>query len=571
MMKLFSMFGVLALAVGCFAADQGTKDDPLTISSVQELLQFRNAVLDSGMYKGVKLENGGEGLHFKLTADLDLSTVCGRDVGNWKPIGPFEGSFDGANHKISNLYMDDSLGRVGNPGFFGPVFNNGDDTLYFNNVVFENVYIRTSGIVGTFVSQVVTGKAVLRNNKVDLKFESTKDETADLQLGGLMGNTVGDWVGFYDNTVKGSIKVSSLKQVSIGGIIGILVDPGALERNVNEASITVDGNSYTQVGGLIGQLIAPYTMKDNVNKGDISVNVPAQYAFVGGLVGVNPSLPSEKNVVGNVNYGKIEVAASYAGVGGLYGLISGNTNSVLDSCINNGDVIYHGVEIQQNVQVGGIAGIWEVKQASRMENNGKIVIENALSPNVGGIVGYVRPGAKSMDLFKSVNAGDISVNNQTVNKGWVSGLVGFTDEIEYVNLDSCVNKGNIVFEGAIDSTSLFVVAFASAAPGTNINFKTSTNDGTVPENLGGRTSLKVFARAPKMHLQRLGYGRAILEVPDLESTGREQVELFSYNGRRVPVQQMQSGNLFYLEGVPAGRYVVRVKTSRGLRSLRVTF
>ena len=77
-------------------------------------------------------------------------------------------------------------------------------------------------------------------------------------------------------------------------------------------------------GGIVGEIIAPYTFKDNVNKGKVTVCVPAQYAFVGGLVGVNPSLPSEKNVVGNVNYGKVEVSASYAAVGGLYGYVSGN-------------------------------------------------------------------------------------------------------------------------------------------------------------------------------------------------------------------------------------------------------
>ena len=570
-MKLFSMFGVLALAVGSFAADQGTKDDPLTISSVQELLQFRNAVLDSGMYKGVKLKNGGEGLHFKLTEDLDLSTVCGRDVGNWKPIGPFEGSFDGANHKISNLYMDDSLGRVGNTGFFGPVFNNGNDTLYFNNVVFENAYIRTSGIAGTLVSQVVTGKVVLRNNVVNLKFESIKDENADLQFGGLMGNTVADWVGFYDNTVKGSISVSSVKQLAVGGIMGVLVDPGALERNVNEADITVDGNGYSQVGGIVGEIIAPYTFKDNVNKGKVTVSVPAQYAFVGGLVGVNPSLPSEKNVVGNVNYGKVEVSASYAAVGGLYGYVSGNTNTVLDSCINNGDVVYHGKEKQENVQVGGIAGIWEVKQASRMENNGKIIIDNAVSPKVGGIVGFVRPGATSLDLFKSVNAGDITVNNDAVAKGWISGLIGLTDVLETVNLDSCVNKGNILIEGATDNKVLFVAPLALVSTGTNLNAKTSSNEGTIPEGFDNRVSLKNVAQAPKMRLQNLGSGRAILEVPGLKLSGREQVELCSYNGKRVPVQQMQSGNIFYLEGVPAGRYIVRIRTPLGMRSLHATF
>ena len=193
--KNFMMPMALVLAAGCFAADQGTKEDPLTIGTVQELLQFRNAVSDSGMYKGVKLKNAGEGLHFKLTADLDLSSVCGRDVGNWKAIGPFEGSFDGDGHKISNLYIDDSLGSVRDAGFIGPVFNNGDDTLYYNNVVFENVYIRHSGLIGTFVTQVVTGQAVVRNNSVELTYETVDKENGAVQWGGLMGNTVAElWV-----------------------------------------------------------------------------------------------------------------------------------------------------------------------------------------------------------------------------------------------------------------------------------------------------------------------------------------------------------------------------------------
>ena len=238
---------------------------------------------------------------------------------------------------------------------------------------------------------------------------------------------------------------------------------------------------------------------------------------------------------------------------------------------NNGDVVYHGKEKQENVQVGGIAGIWEVKQASRMQNNGKIIIDNAVSPKVGGIVGFVRPGAASLDLFKSVNAGDISINNDAVAKGWISGLIGLTDVLETVNLDSCVNKGNILIEGATDNKVLFVAPLALVSTGTNLNAKTSSNEGTIPEGFDNRVSLKNVAQAPKMRLQNLGSGRAILEVPGLKLSGREQVELCSYNGKRVPVQQMQSGNIFYLEGVPAGRFIVRIKTPLGVRSLRTTF
>ena len=570
--KNFMMPMALVLAAGFYAADQGTKEDPLTIGTVQELLQFRNAVSDSGMYKGVKLKNAGEGLHFKLTADLDLSSVCGRDVGNWKAIGPFEGSFDGDGHKISNLYIDDSLGSVRDAGFIGPVFNNGDDTLYYNNVVFENVYIRHSGLIGTFVTQVVTGQAVVRNNSVELTYETVDNENGAVQWGGLMGNTVAEWVGFYDNTVKGSMKAVNQKQAAIGGIIGVLVDPGAIEGNVNEANITVEGNVNTNIGGIVGELLAPCTFKNNVNKGDVSANVPTESGFVGGLVGVVPSLGSEKNVVGNLNYGKVELTASYAAVGGLFGYISGNTNTTLDSCINYGDVIYHGAEVQQMVQVGGVAGIWEVKQASRVENKGKIVVENAKGPFVGGIAGYVRPGAKSADLFKAVNEGDIELKTSadSVN-GWVSGLVGSTDEIEYLRLDSCVNKGNVLLPENAKPNILFSKPLASTLNSdVQLMASTSVNEGNVPDIEPPMALASLRHTAFAVRTWKKGAGSLLLEVTGLTpmELGNARVQVFSLDGRRLPVSVKRSGNVFELAS--AGQQViVRLYSPNGNRTLIV--
>ena len=570
--KNFMMPMSLVLAAGCFAADQGTKEDPLTIGTVQELLQFRNAVSDSGMYKGVKLKNAGEGLHFKLTADLDLSSVCGRDVGNWKAIGPFEGSFDGDGHKISNLYIDDSLGSVRDAGFIGPVFNNGDDTLYYNNVVFENVYIRHSGLIGTFVTQVVTGQAVVRNNSVELTYETVDKENGAVQWGGLMGNTVAEWVGFYDNTVKGSMKAANQKQAAIGGVIGTLVDPGAIEGNVNEASITVEGNVYTNIGGIVGELLAPCTFKNNVNKGDVSANVPTESGFVGGLVGVVPSLGSEKTVVGNLNYGKVELTASYAAVGGLFGYISGNTNTTLDSCINYGDVIYHGAEVQQMVQVGGVAGIWEVKQASRVENKGKIVVENAKGPFVGGIAGYVRPEAKSADLFKAVNEGDIELKTSadSVN-GWVSGLVGSTDEIEYLRLDSCVNKGNVLLPENAKPNILFSKPLASTLNSdVQLMASTSVNEGNVPDIEPPMALASLRHTAFAVRTWKKGAGSLLLEVTGLTpmELGKARVQVFSLDGRRLPVSVKRSGNVFELAS--AGQQViVRLYSPNGNKTLIV--
>ena len=51
--------------------------------------------------------NEGTSMNGRLTADIDLSTVCGEKQ-NWTPINPLKKSirFDGGNHTISHLYID---------------------------------------------------------------------------------------------------------------------------------------------------------------------------------------------------------------------------------------------------------------------------------------------------------------------------------------------------------------------------------------------------------------------------------------------------------------------------------
>ena len=66
----------------------------VTISSAAEFVAFRDAV------------NAGEtNKDAKLVADIDLSTVCGEEIGNWTSIKEYEGTFDGNSHTISNLYV----------------------------------------------------------------------------------------------------------------------------------------------------------------------------------------------------------------------------------------------------------------------------------------------------------------------------------------------------------------------------------------------------------------------------------------------------------------------------------
>ena len=89
--------------------DADVPKNGVEIASAKDLLAFRDRV------------NAGEdSLNAVLTADIDLSGVCGEGVGDWVSIGItdgepviYEGTFDGGGYTISGLYGTDHDRTVG--------------------------------------------------------------------------------------------------------------------------------------------------------------------------------------------------------------------------------------------------------------------------------------------------------------------------------------------------------------------------------------------------------------------------------------------------------------------------
>lgn len=565
---------LMLLMAGAWAAGNGTRGNPLTVESAEDLDDLRLAVITGTAYKGVPVPDMGKGMFFKQTADIDLSTKYGREKGNWKAIGPFAGSYDGGGFKISNLFVDEDVNVAMGPALFGPIMADSDDTLYFENIVVDKAYLHVSGTTGAIITQVVSGVVVVRNNIVDLEYKSGSGEIASgSQVGGIVGNVVSGWAGFYNNTIKGSFQVTSTDGMYVGGLVGILIANGNFTGNTNEAKFTVEGSSDVTVGGLTGQNISSTVIKDNTNKGDIEVKGASGLSFVGGLIGVSTVHGSRNTYVGNVNYGKIEFTGKDASLGGLFGLIQGDSTLTLDSCINQADIAYHGTGSQEIVYVGGIAGLWETTSGSRLQNFGNILVENADNPYVGGLVGYVREGTKSITLKQSVNNGEITIRKDSAVDGKIAGLVGATDSLEFAELDSCTNKGDIKIDGKADQT-LVTSEYAIVFSGVRLLTNSCVNEGSV---VFGNDEVKiptsVVAKSMEIRVAQVGEGRITLEIPGMESfaAGRVRAGVFSYDGRRLPVSLNASGNLLHLEGLPsAGRFLVRVSTPSGNRSVPVT-
>ncbi len=109
MKKIISMIAVIAMIMCAVytAPTSAGAEDALKISTAEELKAFADSVNGGDTYEGKTVT---------LANDIDLSTVCGPTMGatdmivSWTPIGgfdnPFNGTFDGAGHTVSGLYIN---------------------------------------------------------------------------------------------------------------------------------------------------------------------------------------------------------------------------------------------------------------------------------------------------------------------------------------------------------------------------------------------------------------------------------------------------------------------------------
>lgn len=69
-------------------------DGVYQIKTADELVWFQKQVT-----------GGQTSINAALVADIDLSSVCNAELGNWTPIPAYAGTFDGNGHVVTNLYI----------------------------------------------------------------------------------------------------------------------------------------------------------------------------------------------------------------------------------------------------------------------------------------------------------------------------------------------------------------------------------------------------------------------------------------------------------------------------------
>lgn len=339
---------------------EGTESNPYELNSVEDLA----LLVDEVNNKAVNFK----GTAFKLTQDITLS-------GNWTPIGcvkgqsnrTFGGSFDGADHTIKGLTIDDTTSVS---GFFG--FVSGGTV---KNLKIDGANIKAGSYVG-----ILFGKA--ENAEIKDCSVSGQLTGADF-VGGLGGSISGSKV--ENISVGGSVQGSS----SIGGVAANVIS-STLSNVVNTA--TVSGKNT--IGGIVSTLSMNGVLELCVNKGAVTGSQD-----VAGVV----SKASKTEVKQSGNEASVTAEDNtLSSVGGVVAIAS--NSAVLSQVYNTG-----AINAGSAIGVGGIAGKFITKAAvTSAFNQGQIVAGSAA---VGGIIGK----AEDCSITGAYNAGVVPKTDRSAS------------------------------------------------------------------------------------------------------------------------------------------------------------
>ena len=320
-----------------YAGGDGSQSNPYQIATAEQLALLAHNVNEEGITYS--------GQYFILTNDIDLFGLNGTDTIQWTPIGIiaenfvqngedahpdhryFKGIFDGTNHTISNLYINDST-RMSGGGLFGNVAYG-----RLQNIKLSNVYVRVHKYASALCANAAY--AMFIDNCHVLSGKVTVEHS-------------------YAGSIAAFIKsYQEIAWSSYNYDLYYYFYNSSITNCTNHAMITMSGSSsfanngnWSMIGGIVGHA-----------SGSSGATFWAS-THVGGSDGK----PYSMTIKNCTNYGDV---TGSVGTGGICGSFSdGNSNGggandtvLMDRCVNYGTIYYGNIRSGNSVWNGYIGGI----------------------------------------------------------------------------------------------------------------------------------------------------------------------------------------------------------------------
>lgn len=317
---LLALCLVMALVPMTAFAEENEKSSKISITTVDELLQFAKAV-DNGEY------DDKTDAVVSLDADLDLTGIA------WTPIGStfdadenllhyFSGKFYGNGHTISNLDFSENYGKTEYPsfGFFSEVYGaeisgltiqgkldvSNSGYVYFGTVAGvaadSKIYDCVSDVSFTDTDKYINGTVALCgyaiNSTIEYcqnkgNFSITKD-VSSFQMGGIVGFAQSSTVQYCANTGN----MTSWAPCT-GGIVGQLYQASKIINCYSTGKMVPLGNGTTDFGGIAGIVGADTEIRHCYFAGEMDLSqytATTPYKRLGGIAGgVSSDTPAFEN------------------------------------------------------------------------------------------------------------------------------------------------------------------------------------------------------------------------------------------------------------------------------------
>ena len=160
------VMAVSLLPVSAFAADgaykviedaavqQGDDTAAIAVQAATEPEQingfYQIKTADELVWFQKQVTGGQTSINAALVADIDLSSVCNAELGNWTPIPAYAGTFDGNGHVVTNLYIGSAT--VAKQGLFAELSAAG---------TVKNLGIKNSGVTMTTAKKINNANAAI--------------------------------------------------------------------------------------------------------------------------------------------------------------------------------------------------------------------------------------------------------------------------------------------------------------------------------------------------------------------------------------------------------------------------
>ena len=312
---LLALCLVMALVPMTAFAEENEQSSKTSITTVDELLQFANAV-DNGEY------DDKTDAVVSLDADLDLTGVA------WKPIGSvfdgegnllhyFGGKFYGNGHTISNLDFSENYGKTEYPsfGFFSEVYGAEISGLTIQG----KLDVSNSGYVYFGTVAGVAADSKISDCASNVSFTDT-----DKYINGtvaLCGYAINSTIEYCQN--KGNFSITKdVSSFQMGGIVGL-----AQNSTVQYCANTGDMTSWTPcTGGIVGQLYQGSKIINCYSTGKI---VPlgkgtTDFGGIAGTVGAGTEI-GHCYFAGEMDLSQYTATTPYKRLGGIVGGVSSDT------------------------------------------------------------------------------------------------------------------------------------------------------------------------------------------------------------------------------------------------------